>query len=94
MWCAVYHSRGVREMDFWIFWIRTPAASNRIRREVFFAVVRAELDLDFVFFEIQVLCLIFIYAESNKSRIASVYLVPDPVSIGTGNLQTRIGFGL
>jgi len=34
---------------FWIFWNRTPAASNRIRSEVFFAV--AGYGLDFVFTE-------------------------------------------
>jgi len=33
---------------FWIFWNRTPVASNRIRNEVFFPVAGSRLDLDFV----------------------------------------------
>jgi len=35
----------------WIFWIRTPAASNRIRIEVFFAAARSGLYMNFVFGE-------------------------------------------
>jgi len=45
---------------------------------VFFAV--AEAGLDFVLAEKTLLvgCLTYIYAESNRSRIACVMLVPDP----------------
>jgi len=58
----------------WIFWIRTPAAYNRIKSEVFFAISGVGLDLDFVFGEntLLVVCLTYIYAESNSSWIASV----------------------
>jgi len=34
---------------FWIFWVWTPAASNRIKSEAFFAVAGAGSDLDSVF---------------------------------------------
>ena len=72
--------------EVWTDWIldfldRTLAASSRIRSEVFFA--EAELDMNFVFADntFVVLHLTYIYAESNRSRIACVYRV-------------RSGFGL
>jgi len=57
---------------FWIFWIRAPGASNRIRSEVFFHATGSRLDLDFVFTEktFLVVCLTYIYPDSNRSRIA------------------------
>ena len=40
-------------------------------------------------------CLLdYIYAESNRSRIAYVSLLPTPVRIWTENLENRIGSGL
>jgi len=58
----------------WIldFWIRPPTASNRIRSEVIFPVAGSGLDLDFVFTEktLLVLCLTYIFPDSNRSRIA------------------------
>jgi len=59
---------------FLTFWNRTPAASNRIRSEVFFSVVGSGLDLDFVFTEktLLVVYMSYIYPDSNKSRIACV----------------------
>jgi len=52
-------------------------------------------DLDFVFAEetLMVVCLICIYAESNRSRISCVMLVPDPERIQIENLQNMIGSG-
>jgi len=52
------------------------------------------LDLDFVFAEetLLVLCLTYIYAESDKSRI--VRLVADAEQILIDNSQNRIGSGL
>ena len=41
-----------------------------------------------------VVCLTFMYAESNRSRIACVMLEPDPERIRIENLQNRIGSGL
>jgi len=75
-----------------MFWIRTPAASNKIRSEVFFAVAGAGLDLDFVFAEETLLffCLTSIYPESNRSRVACVLLLPDPERIRIESLQTRL----
>jgi len=57
---------------FWIFSNRTPAASNRIRSEVFFPAAGSGLDLDFVFTEkmLLVVCLSYIFPDSNRSRIA------------------------
>ena len=70
---------------FWTYGIRPPSASNRIRSEVFFAIAGSGLDLDFVFAEktLLVVCLAYIYAESNRSQIACVMLEP-----------VRSGFGL
>ena len=52
------------------------------------------MDLDFVFAEetLLVLCLTYIYAESDKSRI--VRLVADAEQILIDNSQNRIGSGL
>ena len=57
---------------FWIFWIQNPAAFNKIRSEVIFPVAGSGLDLDFVFTEktLLVLCLTYIFPDSNRSRIA------------------------
>jgi len=56
---------------FWIFWIRTPAASNKVRSEVFFPVAGfgSGLDLDFVFTEKNVtVCLVDIYLPGLKQE--------------------------
>ena len=62
-----------------------PAASNRIRSEVFFAVTGAAPGLDFVFAEktLLVACLTYSKPESNRIRIACVSLVPDPERMGS-----------
>jgi len=54
---------------FGIFWIRIPAASNRIRSEVFFPVAGSGLELDFVFTEKNVaVCLVDIYLPGRKQE--------------------------
>ena len=64
-----------------IFWIRTPAASNRIRSLVFLPVAGTGLDLDFVLTEKTLLVVYFtdIQPHSNRSRIPC-------------NIQTGVGF--
>ena len=59
-------------LDFGFFGNRTPAASNRIRSEVFFPGTGSGLDLDFVFTKktLLVVCLTFVLPDSNMSRIA------------------------
>jgi len=61
--------------------------------EVFFAAAETGLDLDSAFTEktLLVVCLSCVYADSNRSRIAFVMLVPNPGRIQIVNLQTRIG---
>jgi len=53
----------------WIldFWIRTPAASNRIKSEAFHAAAGVGLDLDFVFADKTLLfvCFTYIYTVSE-----------------------------
>jgi len=71
------------DINFRIFWIPTPAASNRIRSEVIFPVAGSWLDFVFTEKTLLVLCLIYI------SRTQT----------GVGFLETswywiRIGFGL
>ena len=79
---------------FWIFWIRTQAASNRIRSEVFFAVAWYGLDLYFVFTEKNVAgSLLDLYFPRLKQESDCLVLV------GTGsgwlqNSKNRIGSGL
>jgi len=75
----------------WIFWMRTPAASNRIRSKVFFAVAVVDLNLVFAEKTLLVVCLIYQYAGSNRSRIAFVML--DPERIRIENFRNRIGSG-
>jgi len=62
----------------------------------FFVVAGSGLALDFAFVEkiLLVVCLTYIYAESNKSRITCVILVPNPEGIRIENLQNKIGSGL
>ena len=57
-----------------VFYIRSPAAFKQVRMEVFFAVAGPGLYLAFVFDEnvLLVVCLTYINAESNTSRIAYV----------------------
>jgi len=83
-------------LDFLDFLDPTPAASNRIRNEVFFALAGAGLNLDFMFAgkTSLVVCLTYIYQELNRSRFACVMLVPDQEWIRSQNLQNRIGSGL
>jgi len=57
---------------FWIFWIQTPAASNRIRSEVFFPV--AGLDLVFTKINITV-CLVDLYLPGLKQELDCLNLV-------------------
>jgi len=73
--------------------MRTPAASNRIRSEVFFAVVGARFDLDFMFAE-NMLLVLCSTPESIRSRIDCAYLAVDPEQIRIQNFQIRIGSGL
>jgi len=64
--------------------------------EVFFALAGTGLDLDFVIAEktLLVVCLNYIYADSNKSLTACVMLVLDPQRIRIENLKNSIGPGL
>jgi len=71
----------------WTFWIRTPAASNRIKSEVFSAAPGSGLDLVFAEKMLLVVCLTYIKPESNRIRIACVLLLPDPEQIWNSNLH-------
>ena len=84
-------AQGCAWTGFLIFWIRSPTASNRIRSEVFFAIAGARVDFVFAEKTLLVLCFTYIYAESNRSRIACVMLVPDLKRIRIESLQNRIG---
>jgi len=57
-------------IGFWTLWTRTSAASNWIRSEVFFPVGGSGLDWIFAEKMLLVVCLTYIYPDSNKSRIA------------------------
>ena len=75
---------------FGIFWIWTPAASNRIRSEVFFAVAR----VDFVFTEKMLLVVLDLFMQSQTGLGLFVMFVPDRELIRIENSQNRIGSGL
>jgi len=61
---------------FWIFWILTPAASNRIRSEIFSGAAGSGLYFVFVEKTLLVVCLAYIQLDSNRNPIAFISLVP------------------
>jgi len=81
---------------FWIFWIRTPTASNRIGCEVFFPV--AGSGLDFVFTEKMLrLFAWLIYSDTNRSWNAWIKLAEMSTGLGldwTRTIANFVKFGL
>jgi len=55
---------------FLTFWIRTPVASSRFMSVVIFPVAGSGLDFIFAEKMLLVVCLTYIYPDSNRSRIA------------------------
>jgi len=80
-WSLIYKCvsghQGCAWTGFLIFWIRNPAASNRIRSEPSFALAGAGLDFVLTESTMLVVGLTYIYLESSRTRIACFYLVPD-----------------